>query len=314
MDKKDLKALESKIESLFAEWHVAGGAVSIVKDNEVVSSRGYGVKEIGKSEAPDENTIFGIGSNTKSFTAAGVGLLVDEGKLDWDDRIIKHVPDFKLSDPWVTEQVTLRDMLCHRTGLGRAMRPLYNRNFDLDEVMRRMRYMPFEADFRDDFGYNNYHFMSAGQVIEAVSGMSWPQFMKKRIFEPLGMTSTSADLTQLIGQNNLSGAHANLDDDLLPREARLFAEETIVPWDDVGNQPAGGINSSVHDLSIWMKMLLNDGIHNGEQFLSPKVIRDMSAAAVTMKNPANSALGFLAALDPEINFYTIRSGLVCDRL
>ena len=308
MNSKEIKILEKTIDQLFTDWHVAGGAVSIVKDGEVLSSRGYGIKEIGKNDPVDADTIFGIGSNTKSFTAAGVALLVDEGKLDWDDPVIKHLPDFKLSDPWITEHITLRDMLSHRSGLGRAMRPLYNRNYDLDEVIRRMQYMDFISEFRDDFGYNNYHFMVAGKVIEAVSGQTWPEFIREKFFKPLGMNASSADRKQMEGQTNISGAHANLDERLLPHYARLFAEEEVVDWDDVGNQPAGGINSSANDMTRWIKMLLAGGTYEGKQYLSQKVIQDMSSACAAMKNPGNSALGFLAAMNPEINFYTYGLG------
>lgn len=304
----DMQSLENRIEAALQDWQVVGGAASIIKGGEVLSCRGYGLREIGKTAQVDEHTLFGIGSNTKSFTAAGVGLLVDEGKLDWDDRVIKFLPDFQLSDPWVTERLTLRDLLSHRTGLGRSMRILYNRDFDLPKVIHRMRYMPFEKGFRDQFSYNNYHFMLAGRVIEVVAGQSWPEFMQTRFFEPLHMGSTSADLQQLLQMQNRSAAHDNLEDSLFSHQSRLLYPQQAVPWVDVGNQPAGGIYSTAHDLTQWMRMLLAHGEYEGKAFLSSRVIAEMTQSCSTMKNPVETDLGFLAALGAPVNFYTYGLG------
>jgi len=304
----DVNKLEAKIEAVLQSWKVPGGAVSIVKDGEILSARGYGSKNAETGEPVDADTVFCIGSNTKSFTAAGIAALVDDGKVAWSDPIRKHLPDFELRDPWVTEHITIRDMLSHRSGLGRSMRILYNHVFDLAEVVRRMRYMPFIAPFRDAFGYNNYHFMVAGRVIEAASGLTWPQFMKERIFAPLGMNRSGAVLAHLEGMDNISAAHDDIHDSPLPQETRIFTQDRVIPWSDVGNQPAGGIFSSANDLTHWMKMLLNGGLHEGEQFLSTKVITEMSTPVSTFKDPLESDLGFLAAMQPEINFYTYGLG------
>ena len=304
----NISELEKRIEQLLHDWQVVGGAVGIVKDDEIVSLRGYGKKQADKDDPVDENTIFGIGSNSKSFTAAAAALLVDEGKLSFDAPIIKTLPDFKLADTWITEHITLRDMLSHRSGLGRSMRILYNRSFDLPEVVRRLRFFPFESEFRDAFGYNNYHFMVAGRMIEVISGQSWPDFMRERIFLPLGMHASSADLSQLNGQVNISAAHDDLSDSLLPHYARLFSQQQVIPWADVGNQPAGGINASASDLTRWMRMLLNEGKHEGRQFLSPQVIAQMTSPVSTFNNPLNSDLGFLPMLGADINFFTYGLG------
>jgi CubicO group peptidase (beta-lactamase class C family) len=308
MAEVNIQSLEERIGEVLSEWNVVGGAVSILKDSDIVSCRGYGRKSSDLDDPVDQDTIFGIGSNTKSFTAAGLALLVDEGKASWDDPVIQHLPDFQLVDPWVTQQITLRDMLSHRSGLGRSMRILYNHEFDLAEVIRRLRYMPLQNPFRDAFGYNNYHFMVIGRVIEVLSGLTWPEFMQKRIFEPLGMKSSFADLQQMQGQTNLSAAHDDISDHLLPHDTRLFSQQTVIPWSDVGNQPAGGISSSASDMTHWMGMLLSGGQYNGQPFLSQKVIREMTLPVATFKEPLQSDLGFLAALDPEINFYTYGLG------
>ncbi len=304
----DVKELEAAIEAIVHDWHVPGAAVSVVKDQQVISCRGYGVRELGKLAPPDGDTIYGIGSNTKSFTAAGVGLLVDEGKLGWDDLVIKYLPDFALSDPAITGQITLRDVLCHRSGMGRSMRILYHKDFTNAEILHNLRYFNPVSPFRYDFGYNNFHYMIAGAVIEAVSGQSWPEFTTERIFKPLGMSRSFADLKSTLGQDNMSGAHANLDDSLLPHHARLFAPENVVDYDDVGNQPAGGINSTAADLTHWMRMLLADGKWEGQKILSPQVIAQMFTPSAVMLDPMNNLLGPIAAMNAGVHFYTYGLG------
>jgi CubicO group peptidase (beta-lactamase class C family) len=301
--------LEAQIERILQDWHVAGGSVSIIKDGEVLSSRGYGLREIGKTDLADEHTVFGIGSNTKSFTAAGVAMLVDEGKLNWDDKIIKYLPDFAMYDSWVTQEVTLRDVLSHRTGLAHKNIILYNGTFSNEDIiLRRLRHFKPQISFRSDFNYNNYNFMIAGLVIEKVTGMQWTDFMHERFFKPLGMTRTFSDLKSTLGNDNLSGAHANVEESFLPHYARLYAPEVAVPYDDVGNQPAGGINSTAHDLIPWMKMLLNNGVHEGKPFLSSKVIEEMTAPSCAFVHPAQSMLSVLHASKPPIHFYTYGMG------
>lgn len=305
---KNVGELEAYIEHALQDWHVAGGAVSVVQADDVITCRGYGIREIGSPALVDGETIFGIGSNTKSFTAAAIGMLVDEGKLLWDDPVVKYLPDFEMSDAWVTGQVTLRDMLSHRTGMGRAMRLIYNKTFSNAEIVRRLRYFKPVAPFRYDFGYNNFHYMTAGLVLEAVTGQSWPEFINSRIFAPLGMTRSFADLQSMAGVTNLSGAHANLDDSLLPHHARLFAPETVVEWDDVGNQPAGGINSSAADLTHWMRMLLARGKWQGQTLLSERMIDQMTTPCIAMLNPLANMLAPIAMMKPEIHFYTYGLG------
>lgn len=305
---KHIGELEAYIGQTLPDWHVAGGSVSVVQADEVISCRGYGVREIGNPALVDGDTIFGIGSNTKSFTAAAIGMLVDEGKLSWDDPVVKFLPDFQMSDAWVTRQVTLRDMLSHRTGMGRAMRLLYNSTFSNADIVRRLRYFQPVAPFRYDFGYNNFHYMVAGLVLETVTGQSWPEFIARRIFKPLGMNRSFADLQSMTGTGNLSGAHANLYDSLQPHHARLFASETVVPWDDVGNQPAGGINSSAADLTHWMRMLLANGEWEEKTILSAGVIEQMTTPCIAMLNPLANMLAPLAMMKPEIHFYTYGMG------
>lgn len=301
--------LEAQIEKILQDWNVAGGSVSIIKDGEVLSSRGYGLREIGNTDLANEHTVYGIGSNTKSFTAAGIAMLVDEGKVDWDDKITKHLPDFAMYDSWATHEVTLRDVLSHRTGLAHKNRILYNGTFSNEDIiLNRLRHFKPLISFRSDFNYNNFNFMIAGLVIEKVTGMPWTDFMSERFFKPLGMTRTFPDLKSTKQADNLSGAHANVDQGFVPHYARLFTPEVAVPWDDVGNQPAGGINSTAHDLIPWMKMLLNNGVHNGQPFLSAKVIEDMTSPSCAFVNPAKSMLGMVHAIKPPIHFYTYGMG------
>jgi len=305
---RDVKELETYIEKVIVDWHVAGAAVSVVKDDEVVSCRGYGMRELGKDDPVDSDTIFGIGSNTKSFTAAGVGILVDEGRLKWDDPIVQYLPDFAMHESWATKEATIRDMLSHRSGMGRAMRMLYNKTFSNKEIVHRLRYLKPVDRFRNQFGYNNFHYMIVGLVIEAVTGLSWPEFMTERFFEPLGMERSFPDLKSTLGKGNLSGAHANIEDSLLPHHSRLFAPEISVPWDDVGNQPAGGINSSAYDLTHWIRMLLSDGVWEGKQIISSATLEQMTTPCSLMLDLKNSMMAPIAAMKPEIHFYTYGMG------
>src|SRR5579871_5940812 len=165
------------------DWHVPGLAVAVVKDDSIVFQKAYGVRD-ATSKAPfDLHTRSAIGSTTKAMTAFALGMLVDEKKLSWDDRVIDHLPDFRLSDPYVTRDLRIRDLLTHRSGLGGSGDLLWvNPDLSEQEIVRRMRYMPFESPLRTKFSYNNIMYEVAGDVVAAVSGMPWEQFITKRIF------------------------------------------------------------------------------------------------------------------------------------
>src|SRR3954471_5375716 len=167
------------------DWGAVGLAIAVVKDGQLVFAKGYGVRELGKPETVDTSTLFAIGSTTKAMTAASIGMLVDEGKLRWDDRVTKILPSFQLADPYVTREITIRDLLTHRAGLGNADVLWYRTDNSPEEVVRRVRFADPAYSLRSSFIYQNVMYAVAGQVVAAVSGMPWEQFVRTRIFGPV---------------------------------------------------------------------------------------------------------------------------------
>ncbi|MBI2835084.1 MAG: serine hydrolase [Acidobacteria bacterium] len=229
------------------DWKVPGLAVVVVKDGRVAFEKGYGVRELGKPELVDEHTLFAIGSTTKAMTAAAVGMLVDEGKLKWDDRVITHLRRFELYDPVMTREVTLRDLLTHRAGLGTADFLWYGQETSTKEILRRLRFLRPETSMRSHFTYQNIMYAAAGEVVAEASGMRWEQFIRARILQPLGMTDTVMKLVDL-PRGNVASPH-----DLVEGAVRVIENASVDPV-----APAGSIWSSVDDMSRWLRALLND--------------------------------------------------------
>jgi CubicO group peptidase (beta-lactamase class C family) len=260
-----LQGLDEDIQQMLHDWHVPGLAVGIVKDDEVVFAKGYGVKNVDEGQPVNEHTIFGVASVTKSFTAACVGILVDEGRVRWDDLVIQHLPNFQLYDPYVTREITIRDLLCARSGLvgGDLMR--YGPGYDRDEVVRRLRYLKPGAGFRTTQGSYTFMFLVAGQLVAAVTGQSWDEFIRERIFSPLGMNASRTLLAETLQGENLATPHVELDGKL---------ESTFwLVFDNTG--PAGSITSNVVEIAQWLRLHLNDGRYNDQQVLSSAVMREM---------------------------------------
>ncbi len=263
-----LEGFDEFVERGIAEWGIPGLAVAVVKDDEVVHARGYGVLEKGNPAAVDEHTLFGVASVSKAFTAGALGILVDEGLLDWDDPVIEHLPDFRLYDPYVTSATTVRDILSHRVGVGRMtgnrIRWLPNR--DRSELIRRMRHLEPEQAFRDSYVYSNVMFMVAGELVPAVAGMSWDDFVRTRIFELLGMERSNTSITAFDEGENAAWPHQEIDGEVVPIERRNF--------DAVG--PAASINTSVQEITAWMRLHLGSpGEVDGIRLLEPETLREM---------------------------------------
>src|SRR3989441_3837478 len=173
---------------------VPGLSVAIVKDGKVVVAKGYGVRKMGESAPVDENTLFGIGSNTKAFTTAALATLVDEGKISWNDPVYERLPGFQMYDPYVSHEMTIRDLLCHRSGMGLGEGDLLfwpNTTFTRDEVIYRLRFMKPATSFRSHYAYDNLLYLAAGQIIPAVTGKSWEAYVREKILQPLGMTHST---------------------------------------------------------------------------------------------------------------------------
>lgn len=204
-----LKNIDAYIEKAMSDWQIPGLAIAVVKDDKIVYAKGYGVREIGKNEAINEQTIFPIASATKAFTAAALGILAGEGKLKIDDKVTKFLPEFQLYDPFVTKEITLRDLLAHKTSLGDADILRFG-DYDREEILRRVRFLQPAGSFRSQFSYNNQMYLAAGQIIPALTQKSWDSFLKERIFSPLGMTSTGTSVKGLENNPNAARPHAKV--------------------------------------------------------------------------------------------------------
>jgi len=193
------KALDNYFAKALNDWEVPGMAIGIVKDDKVVLASGYGFCELGKDKLVDANTVFPIASNTKAFTATALAFLVDEGRISWEDKVRTHLPYFELYDPYVSNNMTIRDLLSHRSGLKTFSGDLvwYGTTYSREEVVKRARFLKQEYGFREHFGYQNIMFIAAGEVVPAVTGTSWDDFLKQRIFSPLEMNSTNVLIHRL---------------------------------------------------------------------------------------------------------------------
>ena len=283
-EKIDLPALETYFETARNEWKIPGLAVAIVKDGQVVLAKGYGIKTFSKKEKVDEQTLFAIASNTKAFTAAALAILVEEGKIDWDDRVRTYLPYFTLYDPYVTEAMTIRDLLCHRSGLKTFSGDLlwYETSYSTVEVIKRARYLTPAYGFRSKYGYSNIMFMAAGEIVPAVTGMPWQDFVKERIFKPLGMKTTHTGTSDLKKYPNVA----------TPHYVYLDGKTITVPYTPTDNfGGAGSINSNVLEMAQWLKMLLNKGVFAERRILAEESLGEMWSSQIPLPvRPTNREL------------------------
>ena len=268
------KEIDETVTKAMQAWNVPGLALVIVKDDKVLLSKGYGVRDMGKPDKVDERTLFAIGSNTKAFTATAIGLLVQEGKLNWDDPVTKYLPSFRLHDSQATQLMTIRDLLCHRSGLGTwAGDVLLLSGYSTEEVVRRLQHIPPEYSFRAGYGYSNLMFITAGLVIETVSGLSWDEFIRQRIFEPLGMTDSVTNPRFFGEKNNIAIPHEDIKGKL----------QTVVQREDAHIGAAGSIHASVADIAQWLKMQLNQGRIDGKQLVDSAIIEETHTPHTTIR-------------------------------
>ncbi len=284
-----LTGLDAYIETGMKDWQIPGLAIAVVKDDEIVYAKGFGVRKLDEPGPVNEHTLFGIASLTKAFTTAAIGILVDDGKLHWDDPVITYLPDFQLSDPWVTREITVRDLLIHRSGLGRMIgnRLQFMTNRGSDELTYRLRYLEPMASFRAEYIYNNMMYMVAGRVIEAVSGQKWHEFVAERIFEPLGMERSNFSIRDLEGKENAAWPHQYIKGDvqIIPRR----------DFDNVG--PAACINASVYEVARWIRLHLEcPGSFNGTELIDISTMRMLHRpqSVIPVQDPSKefAAYGF----------------------
>ncbi len=265
-DEPRLSNLDSYIEAAMREWKTPGLSLAVIKSDKVVIAKGYGIRRLGGSDPVDANTVFAAASITKTFTAAAVATLVADGKMRWDDRVIDHLPAFRLHDPYATHDMRLRDLLSHRSGVHRGDMIWYYSNFDRAEVLRRSRHLKMKFPLRARFGYQNIMFTAAGEAVGAASGSTWDAYIQERFFAPLGMTNSSTSIDGV--PKNAATPHALVDGDYRP-----------IDWlrvDNIG--AAGSINSSAADLAKWIKLHLSGGKIGGTAILRAEDIDEMRRA------------------------------------
>jgi CubicO group peptidase (beta-lactamase class C family) len=255
---------DAYVAQVMRQFEVPGIAVAVVQEGRVVLTKGYGVRKLGESTPVDEHTLFGIASNTKAFTATALGMLVEEGKLRWDAPVIDYLPWFAMYDPFVTRELTIRDLLVHRSGLGLGAGDLLwwpPSTYDRKEIARRLRYIKPATSFRSAYAYDNVLYTVAGEVIETVSGQKWEDFIQSRILARVGMSESSVRHSASAAGGNVATTHAPIDGKVRP----------IAPFASDNTNPAGGINSSAADISKWMRVQLDSGrLADGSRLFSPR--------------------------------------------
>lgn len=246
------KEIDDLVVKTMKTFDVPGIAVGIIQHGEPVLMKGYGVRSLDTRLPVDEHTLFGIASNSKAFTSAGLGILVQQGKLSWDDRVIDYIPEFRLYDPYVTHDFRIRDLLCHRSGLGLGAGDLMiwpdGTDFSREEVIHNLRHLKQVSSFRTKYDYDNLLYIIAGEIIGKVSGSSWEAFIEQEILQPLEMSHSAASYNRLKNKSNVIDPHAPVDG-----QVQVVSRTT----NELMNA-AGGIYSSVADMAKWATYLINE--------------------------------------------------------
>lgn len=291
------KDLDDHVLAVMKAFEVPGVSLAVVKDGKVLVAKGYGVKELGKSDPVDPQTLFGIASNTKAFTATALGLLVEEGKLAWDGRVIDYLPWFQLSDPYVTRELTIRDLLVHRSGLGLGAGDLLwwpPSTYDRREIARRLRSIPLKTSFRSAYAYDNVLYTVAGEVIYEVSGKTWEDFVQTRILDVVGMSTSNVRHSSSEHGGNVATTHAKVDGKL----------QVVKPFGSDNTNPAGGINSNAQDMARWMIVQMDSGRISGtERLFSSRTARELWAPVTPI--PIGMAAPELAPLQANFLGYAL---------
>ena len=293
--------IDAYVARVLTAFDVPGASVTVVKDGKVVLAKGYGVRKLGASEPVDARTLFGIASNTKVVTAAALGLLVEEKKIEWDAPVIKYLPWFQMSDPYVTREITVRDLLVHRSGLGLGAGDLLwwpPSTYDRKEIARRLRFLPLATSFRSAYAYDNVLYLIAGEVIEAVSGQSWEDFVSSRILKKVGMTGSNVRHSDALSGGNIAAPHARVDGKV----------RVIKPFDSDNTNPAGGINSNAEDMAKWMMTLLARGrLADGSRLFGDDTFRQLTTLVTPI--PFRDPPPDLSALRSNFRGYALGLGV-----
>ena len=296
-----------RVEQLRVAYGAPGVSIAIVEEGQPTLAKGWGVRELGKPGPVGPDTIFGTGSTGKAFTVAALAILVDQGKLKWDDKVIDHMPDFRMWDPWVTREITVRDLLVHRSGLGLGAGDLLfvpNSDLSRKETVRRLRFIKPATSFRSGYAYDNILYMVAGQLIEEVSGETWEQFMHSHVFAPLGMNHSTVSDAEFQANPDRAHPHGRFDGPIvgLGRQQRYDENATLA-----GNAaPAGGLAISANDMTRWLLTQLRRGQIPGSSTRLFSAEQSQQMWTPVTLQPIDQRPPEFAATQP--NFYTYALG------
>jgi CubicO group peptidase (beta-lactamase class C family) len=260
-----LAGLDAYVEQALHDWEIPGLALAVVQGDSLLHARGYGVTRLDGDEEVDEHTLFAIASTTKAMTVAALGILVDEGQLSWDDPVSRHLPGFQVSDPYVTQQLKVRDLLTHRAGVARMDNLWIASPFHRAEILDRARHLPQVQSFREEYGYNNILYIAAGEIVESITGTSWDAFLESRIFQPLEMHRSTTRAAVVEERENVAHSHTRVDGQIqaIPRR----------DYDAIGG--AGAAWSSASELARWVRLHLGQGEFEAESLVSAQRLEEM---------------------------------------
>ncbi|MBX3704067.1 MAG: serine hydrolase [Steroidobacteraceae bacterium] len=300
------RGFDARIEALMREMEVPGATVAIVEKGKVTLARGYGVRGLGSKDKVGADTLFQIGSTSKAFTAAALALLVEEGKIGWDDRVIDHLPGFRMYDPWVTREITVRDLLVHRSGLGLGQGDLLfvpATRLTRAETVHRVRHLKPATSFRSAYAYDNILYIVAGELIDAVSGQRWEDFVRDRIFAPLGMRASVTNDPDRLSSTDRAFPHGRIGEIRGTGPMQAFDERMAALGENAA--PAGAIASGANDLAKWLQVQLARGRLPGSEarLYSEANAREMWQPVVPM--PATPLPGALGELMPKFRGYAL---------
>jgi CubicO group peptidase (beta-lactamase class C family) len=261
-----IDSLKQLAEEAVTSGDVPGLAIAVVYGDEVLYLGGFGVRDTGSGEPVDENTVFQLASMSKPLAATVVSALVSDGVVSWDDRVIDHNPGFQMYDPWVTREVTIRDFFSHRSGLpGSAGDDIEEIGYDRDDIQFRLRFLPPASSFRSRYAYSNAGITAGGVAAALAAGLEWEEVSEVKLYEPLGMTATSSRYADYAAADNRALLHTRLDGGWAAQFTRQPDAES----------PAGGASSTAHDMAQWMRLLLNEGMFEGEQVIAADALAQM---------------------------------------
>lgn len=266
---KRLEGFAEFVHGTMQDWNVHGVAIAIVKNGDVIYSRGFGKRDVAGDQDVTSQTLFAIASCTKAFTTASMALLVDEGKLDWDIPVRQYLPYFSLYDNVATERITPRDLVTHRTGLPRHDLAWYHSSASRQELFDRLRYLEPTKDFRTLWQYQNLMYMAAGYLVGHIAGQEWEAFVQERLFQPLEMERSNFSIVETVKHSSDFSHPYRAKNEGIKEIPFYGAQDAIAP--------AGAIVSCVEDMSKWLLMHLNKGQYNGSQIISSAQIKQLHA-------------------------------------